>query len=33
MDLILKSGRSEGANSGICQCLEELQEEDTVKGQ
>jgi hypothetical protein len=29
------SGRSEGANSGICQCVEalELQEEDAVKEQ
>ena len=24
---------SEGANSGICQCVEELQGEGTVKGQ
>jgi hypothetical protein len=30
-----RSGRSEGDNSGICQCVEtsELQEEDTVKEQ
>ncbi len=27
------SGRSEDATSGICQCVEELQEEDTVKDQ
>jgi hypothetical protein len=27
------AGRSEGANSGICQCVEELQEEGAIKGQ
>jgi hypothetical protein len=27
------SGRNEGANSGIYQCVEELQEEDAVKEQ